>query len=211
VTPEMKFFITIVFAFAAQTGISQYKEVPLTNGERRNGVLLHYQIADTYASAHLYILPGNRFRFENYTCLTNTYSEGTYREAENEIILTSTLQKGTLPLQIECQKRAPGDSLVKRIARLQDADGRVVNDGFVHINDDSTSCIFGDNLCTKELNSIDSIKIVLSGGVSSKWIKVNPGKEIIQIRILARGELKKYVIYNGRYRKDGTMLEPIFE
>jgi hypothetical protein len=207
----MKFFITIVFAFIAQAGISQYKQVPLTNAESRNGVLRHYQIADTYASAHLFILPGKRFRFENYTCLTNSYSEGTYRENENEIIFTSTLQKGTLPLQIEYHKRDPGDSLVKRIALLQDADGRVVNDGFVHINDDSTSCILGDNLCTKELNSIDSIKIVLSGGVSSKWIKVNPGKEIIQIRILARGELEKYVIYNGRYRKDGTMLAPIFE
>jgi hypothetical protein len=207
----MKFLITIVFAFIAQAGISQYKEVPLTNAERGNGVLLYYQIADTYASAHLFILEGKRFRFENYTCLTNSYSEGTYRETENEIIFTSTLQKGTLPLQIEYHKRAPGDSLVKRIALLQDADGRVVNDAFVHINDDSTSCIFGDNLCTKDLNSIDSIKIGLSGGVSSKRIKVNPDKEIIQKRILARGELEKYVNYNGRYRKDGTMLEPIFE
>jgi hypothetical protein len=37
----MKFFITIVFAFIAQAGISQYKQVPLTNAESRNGVLRH--------------------------------------------------------------------------------------------------------------------------------------------------------------------------
>jgi hypothetical protein len=207
----MKFCITILTVFVFQIAFSQYKQVPLTKAESKSGILYHYQIADNYASAHLYILPGKKFRFEDYTCLTSNYSEGSYRETENNIIFTSTLQKGTLPVQVEYRKRAPTDSLVKRIAFIQDIDGREVDDGIIYINNDSTSCIYGDNFCSRELNSIDSIKVVLSSGVSSAWVKVKPENEIIQIRILISGELTKYVIYNGRFRKYGRMLEPVFE
>jgi hypothetical protein len=207
----MKSFITILTVFLSQIAFSQYKQVPLTKDESKSGILCHYEIADNYASAHLYILLGKKFRFENYTCLTSKYSEGSYSETTNEIIFTSTLQNGTLPVKVEYRKRAPTDSLVKRVAFIQDTDGREVNDGIIYINNDSTSCIYGDYFCSKPLNSIDSIKIVLTSGVSSAWVKVQPESEIIQVKILFTGEIEKYVIYNGRFRKDGSMLEPIFQ
>jgi hypothetical protein len=121
---------------------------------------------------------------------------------EDQLILNSDIQKNNLPIKVSYHSMDKSDKDVKKINFIKDLKGNPVDYAFVYINDDSTSCMDGDLLCTKEFKTIDSIKVRFENyGISSKWITVEPFDGVIQITIQTYKNLRNYIVLNNRKYK----------
>jgi hypothetical protein len=141
------------------------------------------------------------FRFENGTCLINSFSTGKWVKENGELVFTSDYQKGNLPVKLRYRKRDCNDYDTKRISFVKDYQGKPMYYAGVYINSDTLSCYDGDVLCSGDIKSTDSVKVYLDSGPTSRWIKVKATDEIMELTIQPAVDFSNYIIYNEKLRK----------
>lgn len=206
----MKCMLTVAFAIMAACCYAQYTQRIVTKQQADSGVLRRYADERDFYSSTLYLLRYGRFRLETRSGRMTVYSEGRYRETDKEIMIKSDLQKDSLPIKLTYREKDSTDKTVTKIAIMRDLKNQPVIGGVVFINDDSTSCIYGDGICSAGIKTIDRIKVVLENKISSGWVNVPRGEGILQITIMTLVDLN-YRSYNGRFRKEKTGLKAFEE
>lgn len=205
--------LPIFFFFIVQISHSQdLTLIKLTKEEINRKVKYHYQwesIVGHVAVIDLFLFRDQTFEYSEVSNVYYAYSFGKWESDGNIVVLNSDFQKGTLPIKVTYRQRDTFDFTVKKIAFVRDLNEKPISNAFVHINNDSTSCMDGDLLCNREYKQIDSIKVVLeNNGPSSNWVSIIPHTGLVQITILTTHDLRNYFILKDRkYNLDGGRLK----
>jgi hypothetical protein len=177
----------------------------LTKEESNRGVQYHYQWQSPDGHVEvvdLFLLNDQIFEYSIASNVYKAYSMGQWKKNGKTLILNSDYQKETLPIKISYRQRDTSDFTVKEVAFVKDLNGIPLSYAFVYINNDSTSCMDGDLLCIGEYKQINRIKLVLeNNGPSSKWINILPHNGLIQITVLTKLNLQRYIILKDRKYK----------
>ncbi|MFN8290744.1 MAG: hypothetical protein U0U70_10830 [Chitinophagaceae bacterium] len=199
-------YLTIPFFFVVQLCYSQDLILTkLTQEDSNRNVQYHYQWESTdghVAIVDLFLFRDQTFEYSIASNVYNAYSIGHWKSDGKTIILNSDFQKETLPIKVSYRQRDTSDFTVKEVAFVKDLNEKPLSYAFVYINNDSTSCMDGDLLCIGEYKKIDRVKVVLeNNGPSSKWINISPHDGLIQITVLTKLNLKRYIILKNRKYK----------
>ena len=181
-----------------------YKLEPLSDSDRIKGVQFHYAHRVEYAGIDLYLFKNGTFRFENYTCMSNVYSVGTWTLKNEIIALRNNIRKNDLPVKLVYRQRNSSDKYIKRLADPKDLNGNELRAG-IYINTENTACFDGDSYCFGKYESIDSIQIDVNG-FRSKWMKVKKGDEIVQAIVQTTEQFGSYVEYEAIFRRNKNKL-----
>lgn len=177
-------------------------QIQLTKEDSARGVQYHYQWESQgghVAVIDLVLYKDQTFEYYIESTIYNVFSTGQWTSEGEAVTLNSEFKAGTLPVQISYRKRDTADFDVKEIAFVKDLNGKPLPYAFVKINSDSVTCMDGDLMCNGTYTQIDSIKVVLeNNGPSSKWIKVVPHEGLIQITVLTKLDLARYLIFTDK-------------
>lgn len=200
------FFTTLLIIFSEPIAMAQgYKLIPLKNSEIKNNVKYHYLSGSKYTVSELYLFKNGSFRFESQTCLYGSFSTGNWT-IKNEILqLKSDIQEKNIPVKLLYRSRDSSDNQIKRLAMPKDLTGKELK-ATIFINNDSTSCFYGDFFCYGNYSTIDSVKLDLNNGLKSTWIKVNAGAEIVQLVLQSSIDLTNYILYNATFKRNKNKL-----
>lgn len=205
--------LSIIFLFVVQLCHSQDLTLTkLTKEDSSRGVQYHYQWESTdghVAVVDLFLLWDKTFEYSIASNVHNAYSIGHWKADGEMVILNSDFQKGTLPIKVSYRQRDSSDSNVKKLAFVKDLNEKPLPYAFVYINNDSTSCMDGDLFCIGQYQQIDRVKVVFeNNGPSSKWFNISPYDGLIQITVLTKLNLQRYIILeNRKYKLVGNKLE----
>jgi hypothetical protein len=196
------------------TGYSQdFHEVPLSNSERKSNVIQHYQYASEdghVAIIDLILFKNKTYKYQNNSNVYSAHSKGKWSIHNNILTLNSDFQQDQLPIKVYYRTRNTSDAGIKKIAYVKDMMGNVADYALIHVNNDSTLCSYGDAFCDKEIDRIDSLKVVLENGLRSQWIAVPQATGILQVVLLSAESLEHYsVLTNQRYKIGKGVLKSI--
>ena len=156
--------------------------------------------------ANLFLYSQNKFIYEEFTDVASWQSVGTWSKKKDILKLNSNLE-GTLPLQIIYLDSIPSEPKIKNLAIIKDKTGREYTLEAIRINNDSVSCFYGDMECFGNYTTIDSIKVTIGKNVSSRWVKVEPSKGIIQIVLQTDFDLTGYFPVDMRLKEEKGLLK----
>lgn len=209
----MKYFTILSFFVVQMVHSQDLSLVTLTKEDSGKGVQYHYQWESQdghVAVIDLFLLKEQRFKYAIASNVYNVFSTGQWISDGKMLTLNSEYQKGTLPVQISYRKRDTADFDVRELAFVKDLNGKSLSYAFIHVNNDSITCMYGDLMCIGTYNQIESIKVVLeNNGPSSKWITVAQHEGLIQITVLTKLDLARYLVLNDeKYMINGNKLSP---
>jgi len=208
-------YLAIAFCFVTQMCSAQELAlIKLSKEEVNKNIQYHFSQESTeghLAAIDLFLFKDQTFEYSIASNVYQAYSIGRWKLDNNKITLNSDFQDGTLPINVSYRQRDSSDLDVKQIAFVRDLNQKILSYAFVHINNDSTSCMDGDLLCTGKYKQIDRVKIALeNNGPSSKWINVMPQDGLLQITVLTNRNLKNYIILkNKKYAFENTKLRQL--
>ncbi len=207
-------YLSIFFFFVVQLCHSQDLTLTkLTKEDSNRDVQYHYQWESTdghVAVVDLLLFRDQTFEYSIASNVYNAYSIGHWKSDGKAVILNSDFQKETLPIKVSYRQRDTSDFTVKEVTFVKDLNEKPLSYAFVYINNDSTSCMDGDLLCIGEYKQIDRVKVVLeNNGPSSTWINILPHEGLIQITVLTKLDLQRYIILKDRkYKLNNNKLRP---
>jgi len=181
-----------------------YKLEPLQDSDRVKGVQFHYALRGGYAGVDLFLFKNGTFRYENYTCMADYYSTGTWTLKNDIITFRSGIRINDLPVKLVYRPRNASDKYIKRLADPVDLNGNELKAG-ISINTEKTVCFYGDATCFGKYEHIDSIQIGVNR-FTSKWLKVNEGDDIVQPIVQTTESFGRYVIFDGVYIRSKNKL-----
>jgi len=197
--------LIIVNLCIQNTAFAQYYKLePLTDSARKKGLQFHYASRSEYAGVELYLFKNGTFRFENYTCIADYYSTGTWTLRNEVLTFRSNIRKDDLPVKLVYRQRDSSDKYIKRLADPRDLNGNDLRAG-IYVNTERTACFYGDSYCFGKYESIDSIQIGVND-FKSKWIKVKEGDEIVQAIVQTTEQFGRYVTYDATFRRSKNKL-----
>jgi hypothetical protein len=193
--------LSIFFLFIAPVcRCQELSLIKLTKEEENKSAKYHYQWESTdghVAIIDLFLFGDQTYKYSISSNVYNAFSSGHWKIFKDTMTLTSNLQKDNLPIKVLYRQRDSNDFNVRKIAFLKDLNGTLVNYAFIYINNDSTSCDYGDLLCIGNYNSIDSIRVRLENhGIYSPWVRIKPFNDLIQVIIQTTQNLRNYIVFD---------------
>jgi hypothetical protein len=193
-----------LFYVVACTAIGQdLKKVKLTREERDKGIIEKYKAhsAAYHPQGFLLLLYANKtYRYEEAGMFQNNFfNTGIWTRTKTQLILQDHINKDNIPIKLEyLSKAGTANPFVFQI--VKNLKGEELTDGFVFINNDSTSCLPMMGTCLKEYAKIDSIKFVFENGYRTKWMKL-AHNNYAQILPVLQTNIKMYDYGSLRYSK----------
>jgi hypothetical protein len=200
--------LSLLFFLSIKMCEARLRKVPLSPSDKAKGTVVHFRRTGNVNAdravdqnrQHLYLYKNGNFRFEDSGCIQHVYSTGNWTTQNDIFYLRSTLQEDNLPVSFRYRDRRRADSFIHKIAPIVNRAGNVVELVTLDVNNDTTSCIDGDALCTGKFKQVDSFKVNFDR-ISSKWIPVKvPAEEILEITVETGLDLNCYTVYNRSFR-----------
>jgi hypothetical protein len=203
--------LTILLSLSQKASAQDFQLVQLKEAERKDKNLLSRYVVsfDNYAGAELFLYKDGMFSYRTYSDVAKFISAGRWTRKADIIELNSKLGKNTVPVKVTYVKGAPTITNVKHFAIINDLSGREYPHTAIFVNNDSVSCFYGDMECFGSYTSIDSVRVAFNDTLSSRWMKVDPTKGIIQLTIQTDLDLNLYFPFHLRLRKEKNMLKDV--
>lgn len=187
----------------------------LTSADIKSGVEKKYfwQEEHAYGEIHLILFNNQRFRFSVNKFIGTEGCEGNWIEDGGVISLTSDIQKASVPIQVICNDDTTGRVNGFAISVIKNLKGADLLDELVCVNQDSIKCDPALGQCNASYKSVDSIKVIFSNGMSSKWVILN-NKQGMQVHIVVQTNcaISSYIILSDqKYRISKNHLIPIYQ
>lgn len=177
----------------------EYQLEPLRDSDRIKGIQFHYASRGKYAGVDIFLFRNGTFRYENYTCMADYYSTGTWTINKDIITFSTGIRTDDLPVKLVYRPRDSSDKYIKRLASPVDLNGNELK-AAIYVNNPHIACFYGDGSCFGKYERIDSIQIGVNS-FSSKWLKVKEGEEIVQPIIQTTELFGHYVLFDRRFRR----------
>ncbi len=209
----MKLFILINLAITGNY-LQCYAQVlkQLKKKTQESELSSHYQYESKsghYTFINLFLYKTGKFEYNLYSNVYHCFSTGTWEMNKNIIQLKSDLQKNNLPVKVIYVSNKTEQNNKRRIAIIKNLKNEDVTDAFIYVNNDSTRCIYGDQICSSSYQSIDSLKVLLENEIASGWISIEKNNSDIQLIIQSHTSLSNYIFFNKRYKKGKRVLIPL--
>lgn len=203
-------YTILIFSFSKVYG-QDLKKVMLSKDEKKNSVVYKYSYSEkvAYGIIVLLLYANGTFNYSINSFNRNVISFGKWKLEKNLLILNSTISKNNLPIKIDYSSDTTSRTNNCKFNIIKNAEGKEVSDAFVLINNDTTRCLPSYASCIGNYKTIDSIKILIENGITSKWIKLKSDINNLQIDITIEMNLlpsKYYVIENWKYKMNGNRL-----
>lgn len=194
----MKNFLFLLMLFSLAVEAQEFERLSLTPAEINQNVKAHYRHSYMEGGADIILFKNRRYYYEESGNFGyKAFSEGSWTQYKDTLVLSSTLRKNSLPIKISFRAKDSSDFDVKRVAFLKDLNGNTVSNAFIFINNDSTACMNGDLLCRGEYDSINRIRVEYENwGLSSQWMTVRPFTGLLQVTIQTKQDLGKFLVFD---------------
>ena len=208
---KFPYIALVILLFAFKGNAQALVKKSLSSKDRKDGVSEKFSYADKSAHGEINLLLKryNTYSYSVNSGLFQQISEGTWRKIKGGIELESAIQKHDVPIEISDGKigRFVDDF---NIAIVRNINGELVTSAFVLVNNDTVKCLPMIGQCNCYFKTIDSIKIQLENGMTSKWMPVRKDQKKVVITILTAISIEKYLVMpNQRYRLSGSHLIPL--
>jgi hypothetical protein len=198
----MRSFFLLAMLFSVVGKSQDLVSLPLTKAEVSQKIKAHYSYQSEdghFALLDLWLMKNGTYEYKITSNTYNGFSEGTWKQSNRFLTLTSKIQKDNLPIKVSFRPKDSSDFDVKKIAFVKDLKGNVITNVFVYINNDSTSCLDGDLMCQGEYDLIKRIRVQYENfGITSQWININPFKGLLQIIIQTTKDLSRFIVFDEK-------------
>ena len=184
------------------------KKVKLTQQDISDGIIERYVHYFWEGGEVLELFKNGRYQYSMGRNGGDRYNEGTWKKIKGELILTDQFDKDNLPIALICLNKA--DTIYNFVVQIiKNLNGEELTDGFVYINNDSTSCDPLLGSCLQNYSTIDSIKVHFANGYKSKWIKT-PCRNYQQLALTLQSKLSMATydsLYFSKFRVYTTSIK----
>lgn len=161
-------------------------------------MIYRWSAKNDYHSAYgeIVLLKSGRFAYNSERPLAfHEYSEGFYSFKKDTLILNSDFQFDNVPIKIEYSDTAVQDRRLSFAYNLDNV--QLWKARFFFNNDTSiTSSYYADfplDLYSKNfLTNIKTLKLEVSPGIASQWMKVNENAKFIKVTVLSSKDFNEY-------------------
>ena len=140
----------------------------------------------------------SNFHYTSGTDIQRYFSIGKWKIIKDTLILTSSLNRGEIPVELNEQVSGASDSL--RIGLVKNRFGDVITGAVIFINNDTTkSCMPAfENECDFLKGSVDKIKISFNNNCSTKWYEI--GKSVTELYpvLSVSFSLDNYIFFSNK-------------
>ncbi|HAO09494.1 MAG TPA: hypothetical protein DCQ50_21480 [Chryseobacterium sp.] len=203
-------WLALIFSFCKLNG-QDLKRVPLSKAEKKKNILAKYLYSEkgSYGVIILVLYTNGSFEYSMYSFRQDVISFGKWKIKQGILVLNSTITKDNLPIRIDYSSDTTNRINQCKFNIIKNSAGIEVSDAFVLINNDTTRCLPSYASCYGRYTTIDSVKILIENGITSKWVKLKTDLGQSQINITIDMNMlpsKYYVIENGKYKMVGDRL-----
>lgn len=173
---NVKFFLIfcLIFIISNITFSQELKEVKLISHEKKQGIAYKYEFSehDAYGVVSLLLFDNKTYQFFVKKFDGDGFNIGKWVMHGDTLSLKSDILPDSIPLKLEYMNDTVGLGHHFRVNIVKNLQDQQMTDAFVFINSDTIRCLPFAERCLGNYESIDSIKVVLENGLSSRWVRV---------------------------------------
>ena len=189
------------------------RKLPLDKTDSAAGVVAKYRYTHMYDGyLSLYLFQDKKYKYDFVSTGTIAYSSGSWVKEESDILLTSAVQKDSVPIKIKLLTSVDSSVRVYR-TKFQipvNLKGQLLSDSRIFVNDTSTYIFPFFDTTFGSFGEIKRIKVDFGNGFISDWVSLS-ATDFKQLLVVAQMDFvpQSYIsLRNKRYKvMKGYILE----